>query len=150
MQKSRLMMEKRKMWCRIQCTSKFIKSSISDQRSQEVNYDSLFLLHTATFAKRYLRLLCPLGFGESFFFGLEHLLSSTSTVGWTSLCVCSSSVFGVVLIIVDFVLVIVDFSLANKSRDVGDALEAVSLTISFFFLADVLLRVYVEGWVCRF
>lgn len=55
------------------------------------------------------------------------------------------SVFGVVLIVVDFVLVIVDFSLASKSRDVGNLLEAVSLTISFFFLADVLLRVYVEG-----
>ncbi|KAM4546147.1 putative tyrosine-protein phosphatase TPTE isoform 1-T1 [Odontesthes bonariensis] len=52
--------------------------------------------------------------------------------------------FGVVLIIVDFVLVIVDFSLPARSREVGDALEAVSLTISFFFLADVLLRVYVE------
>lgn len=51
-----------------------------------------------------------------------------------------------VLIIVDFVLVIVDFSLPNKNREVGDALEAVSLTISFFFLADVLLRVYVERW----
>uniref|UniRef100_A0A3Q2ZDX5 Transmembrane phosphatase with tensin homology n=1 Tax=Kryptolebias marmoratus TaxID=37003 RepID=A0A3Q2ZDX5_KRYMA len=59
-------------------------------------------------------------------------------------------VFGVVLIIVDFVLVIVDFSLANKSRDVGNALEAVSLTISFFFLADVLLRVYVEGFKVYF
>lgn len=55
-------------------------------------------------------------------------------------------VFGVVLIIVDIVLVVVDFSLPQKSREVGDALEAVSLTISFFFLADVLLRVYVEGF----
>uniref|UniRef100_H2LIN4 Transmembrane phosphatase with tensin homology n=1 Tax=Oryzias latipes TaxID=8090 RepID=H2LIN4_ORYLA len=55
--------------------------------------------------------------------------------------------FGVVLIIVDFVLVIVDFSLASKSREVAKALEAVSLSISFFFLADVLLRVYVEGVV---
>lgn len=50
-----------------------------------------------------------------------------------------------VLIIVDIVLVIVDLALPAKSREVGDALEAVSLTISFFFLADVLLRVYVEG-----
>lgn len=56
-----------------------------------------------------------------------------------------SSLFGVTLIIVDFVLVIVDLSLPAKSRDAGNALEAVSLTISFFFLADVLLRVYVEG-----
>lgn len=57
----------------------------------------------------------------------------------------SSSIFGVILIIVDIVLVIVDFSLPDKSREVGEALEAVSLTISFFFLFDVLLRVYVEG-----
>lgn len=55
------------------------------------------------------------------------------------------SVFGVVLILVDFVLVIVDISLYDRSREVGDALEAVSLLISLFFLADVLLRVYVEG-----
>lgn len=57
----------------------------------------------------------------------------------------SCSIFGVILIIVDFVLVIVDLSLPAKSREVGDALEAVSLLISFFFLADVLLRVYVAG-----
>lgn len=54
--------------------------------------------------------------------------------------------FGVILIIVDFVLVIVDFALPEKSREAGNALEAVSLTISFFFLADVLMRVYVEGF----
>ncbi|XP_028276982.1 putative tyrosine-protein phosphatase TPTE [Parambassis ranga] len=59
-------------------------------------------------------------------------------------------VFGVVLILVDFVLVIVDLSLPAKSREVGDALEAVSLTISFFFLIDVLLRVYVEGFKVYF
>lgn len=59
--------------------------------------------------------------------------------------VFSSSVFGVILILVDFVLVIVDLSLPARSREVGDALEAVSLLISFFFLADVLLRVYVRG-----
>lgn len=57
----------------------------------------------------------------------------------------SHSVFGVVLILVDFVLVIVDISLYDRSREVGDALEAVSLLISLFFLADVLLRVFVEG-----
>uniref|UniRef100_A0A669EFN6 Transmembrane phosphatase with tensin homology n=1 Tax=Oreochromis niloticus TaxID=8128 RepID=A0A669EFN6_ORENI len=61
-----------------------------------------------------------------------------------------SSLFGVILIIVDFVLVIVDLSLPAKSRDAGNALEAVSLTISFFFLADVLLRVYVEGFKVYF
>lgn len=59
--------------------------------------------------------------------------------------VFSSSIFGVILILVDVVLVIVDLSLPARSREVGDALEAVSLLISFFFLADVLLRVYVEG-----
>ncbi|XP_062340852.1 putative tyrosine-protein phosphatase TPTE isoform X1 [Osmerus eperlanus] len=53
--------------------------------------------------------------------------------------------FGIVLIIVDIVLVIVDFSLA-KSAHMGDILEAVSLAISFFFLFDVLLRIYVEGF----
>ncbi|XP_034034233.1 putative tyrosine-protein phosphatase TPTE [Thalassophryne amazonica] len=58
--------------------------------------------------------------------------------------------FGVVLILVDFVLVIVDLSLPAKSREVGNPLEAVSLTISFFFLADVLLRVYVEGFKVYF
>lgn len=57
----------------------------------------------------------------------------------------SNSAFGTVLILVDFVLVIVDISLYDRSREVGDALEVVSLLISFFFLADVLLRVYVEG-----
>ncbi|KAG8007972.1 Phosphatidylinositol 3, partial [Nibea albiflora] len=59
-------------------------------------------------------------------------------------------IFGVVLIFVDFVLVIVDLALPAKSRGVGDALEAVSLTISFFFLIDVLLRVYVEGFKVYF
>lgn len=59
--------------------------------------------------------------------------------------VFSCSIFGVILIVVDIVLVIVDLALPAKSREVGNALEAVSLTISFFFLADVLLRVYVEG-----
>uniref|UniRef100_A0A8D3A8J8 Transmembrane phosphatase with tensin homology n=1 Tax=Scophthalmus maximus TaxID=52904 RepID=A0A8D3A8J8_SCOMX len=59
-------------------------------------------------------------------------------------------IFGVILIFVDIVLVIVDLSLPSKSREVGDALEAVSLTISFFFLADVLLRVYVEGFKVYF
>ncbi|KAK7120486.1 hypothetical protein R3I94_020478 [Phoxinus phoxinus] len=59
-------------------------------------------------------------------------------------------VFGLVLIIVDIILVIVDLSLSNKSRGVGSALEAVSLVISFFFLIDVLLRVYVEGFKVYF
>ncbi|CAK6953908.1 putative tyrosine-protein phosphatase TPTE isoform X1 [Scomber scombrus] len=59
-------------------------------------------------------------------------------------------IFGVILILVDFVLVIVDLSLPASNRDVGNALEAVSLTISFFFLIDVLLRVYVEGFKVYF
>uniref|UniRef100_A0AAY5KIQ6 Phosphatidylinositol-3,4,5-trisphosphate 3-phosphatase n=1 Tax=Esox lucius TaxID=8010 RepID=A0AAY5KIQ6_ESOLU len=59
-------------------------------------------------------------------------------------------IFGVVLIIVDVVLVIVDLSLPSRSRGVGEALETVSLLIALFFLADVLLRVYVEGFKVYF
>ncbi|XP_071780739.2 putative tyrosine-protein phosphatase TPTE [Centroberyx gerrardi] len=59
-------------------------------------------------------------------------------------------IFGMVLILVDFVLVIVDLSLPARSRELGDALEAVSLIISLFFLLDVLLRVYVEGFKVYF
>ncbi|XP_055082461.1 putative tyrosine-protein phosphatase TPTE isoform X1 [Periophthalmus magnuspinnatus] len=59
-------------------------------------------------------------------------------------------IFGVVLIIVDIVLVIVDLSLPARSRELGNALEAVSLVISFFFLFDVLLRVYVEKFTVYF
>lgn len=59
-------------------------------------------------------------------------------------------IFGVVLIIVDIVLVIVDLSLPVRSREVGNALEVVSLVISFFFLIDVLLRVYVEKFKVYF
>ncbi|XP_061104810.1 putative tyrosine-protein phosphatase TPTE [Conger conger] len=53
--------------------------------------------------------------------------------------------FGVVLIIVDIILVIADLATPIRSPGVRDALEAVSLAISLFFLVDVLLRVYVEG-----
>lgn len=59
-------------------------------------------------------------------------------------------IFGVVLIIVDIVLVIVDLSLPVRSREVGNALEVVSLVIAFFFLIDVLLRVYVEKFKVYF
>ncbi|KAF7654515.1 hypothetical protein LDENG_00068860 [Lucifuga dentata] len=59
-------------------------------------------------------------------------------------------VFGVMLIIVDFVLVIVDLSLSSKSREARTAIEAVSLSISIFFLIDVLLRVYVRGFKVYF
>ncbi|XP_062870022.1 putative tyrosine-protein phosphatase TPTE isoform X2 [Trichomycterus rosablanca] len=54
-------------------------------------------------------------------------------------------VFGLVLIIVDIVLVIVDL-IPGIHEQVGSSLEAVSLAISFFFLIDVLLRIYVEGF----
>ncbi len=47
----------------------------------------------------------------------------------------------------DIILVIVDLSLSSSSDDARSAMEAVSLVISFFFLIDVLLRVYVEGLV---
>ncbi|KAM8821545.1 phosphatidylinositol 3,4,5-trisphosphate 3-phosphatase TPTE2-like [Eudromia elegans] len=55
-------------------------------------------------------------------------------------------VFGVVLIIVDIIVVIVDLCLSVKRRDVGEILEAVSLAIALFFLIDVYLRVFVEGF----
>ncbi|KAL6473002.1 hypothetical protein MHYP_G00191900 [Metynnis hypsauchen] len=59
-------------------------------------------------------------------------------------------VFGVVLIIVDIVLVIVDLSLSGDSSAVRTPLEAISLVISFFFVIDVLLRIYVEGFKVYF
>ncbi|XP_036450222.1 putative tyrosine-protein phosphatase TPTE isoform X2 [Colossoma macropomum] len=59
-------------------------------------------------------------------------------------------VFGVVLIIVDIVLVIVDLSLPGDSSAVRTPLEAISLVISFFFVIDVLLRIYVEGFKVYF
>ncbi|XP_017344569.1 putative tyrosine-protein phosphatase TPTE isoform X1 [Ictalurus punctatus] len=60
-------------------------------------------------------------------------------------------VFGLVLILVDIILVIVDLSLSPESRkSVGTTLEAISLVISFFFLIDVLLRIYVEGFKVYF
>uniref|UniRef100_A0A8C2Z7L1 Transmembrane phosphatase with tensin homology n=1 Tax=Cyclopterus lumpus TaxID=8103 RepID=A0A8C2Z7L1_CYCLU len=98
-------------------------------------------------------------------FGIQHLYSEGAyLVAKLSFILCSNvrkkitpfvmsfgfRIFGVILILVDFVLVIVDLSLPAKSREVGNALEAVSLTISFFFLADVLLRVYVEGFKVYF
>ncbi|XP_036381355.1 putative tyrosine-protein phosphatase TPTE [Megalops cyprinoides] len=58
--------------------------------------------------------------------------------------------FGVVLIVADIILVIADLATPVRSREVGDALEAVSLAISLFFLADVLLRIYVEGFKVYF
>uniref|UniRef100_A0A8B9LT88 Transmembrane phosphatase with tensin homology n=1 Tax=Astyanax mexicanus TaxID=7994 RepID=A0A8B9LT88_ASTMX len=58
-------------------------------------------------------------------------------------------VFGVVLIILDIALVIVDLSLPDQN-EVRTPLEAISLVISFFFVIDVLLRVYVEGFKVYF
>ncbi|PKU30507.1 phosphatidylinositol -trisphosphate 3-phosphatase tpte2-like [Limosa lapponica baueri] len=53
-------------------------------------------------------------------------------------------VFGVVLIIVDIIVVIVDLAIGEK-KGVREILEGVSLAIALFFLIDVLLRVFVEG-----
>ncbi|XP_048453666.1 putative tyrosine-protein phosphatase TPTE isoform X2 [Rhincodon typus] len=55
-------------------------------------------------------------------------------------------IFGIVLIIVDVVLVIVDLSTANKSKPFRHGIVGVSLAISFFFAIDVLLRIFVEGF----
>ncbi|XP_064413855.1 putative tyrosine-protein phosphatase TPTE isoform X4 [Latimeria chalumnae] len=56
-------------------------------------------------------------------------------------------IFGLVLIIIDIILVIVDLATPEKSIAVRDAIEITSLVISFFFLIDVLLRIFVEGVV---
>lgn len=58
-------------------------------------------------------------------------------------------VFGVVLIILDIALVIVDLSLPEK-HVARTPLEAISLVISSFFVLDVLLRVFVEGFKVYF
>ncbi|KAJ7402257.1 Phosphatidylinositol 3,4,5-trisphosphate 3-phosphatase TPTE2 [Pitangus sulphuratus] len=55
-------------------------------------------------------------------------------------------VFGVVLIIVDITVVIVDLAISEKKKGVREILEGVSLAIALFFLIDVLLRVFVEGF----
>ncbi|KAK4831352.1 hypothetical protein QYF61_017483 [Mycteria americana] len=55
-------------------------------------------------------------------------------------------VFGVVLIIVDIIVVIVDLAISEKKKGVREILEGVSLAIALFFLVDVLLRVFVEGF----
>ncbi|XP_044141030.1 phosphatidylinositol 3,4,5-trisphosphate 3-phosphatase TPTE2-like isoform X3 [Bufo gargarizans] len=56
-------------------------------------------------------------------------------------------VLGVVLIIVDFVFVIVDLSVTNKSKETATIISSISLSISLFFLLDVLLHIFVEGMV---
>ncbi|KAG8585040.1 hypothetical protein GDO81_004871 [Engystomops pustulosus] len=55
-------------------------------------------------------------------------------------------VFGVLLIFVDFVFVIVDFSVVDKSKETASIVSGISLAISIFFLVDVLLHVFVEGF----
>ncbi|XP_043388344.1 phosphatidylinositol 3,4,5-trisphosphate 3-phosphatase TPTE2 isoform X2 [Chelonia mydas] len=55
-------------------------------------------------------------------------------------------VFGVVLIFVDIALVIVDLAISDKEKSIRETLEGVSLAIALFFLVDVLLRVFVEGF----
>ncbi|XP_075775223.1 phosphatidylinositol 3,4,5-trisphosphate 3-phosphatase TPTE2 isoform X5 [Pelodiscus sinensis] len=55
-------------------------------------------------------------------------------------------VFGVLLIFVDITLVIVDLAISDKKRSMRDTLEGISLAIALFFLVDVLLRVFVEGF----
>ncbi|XP_038238596.1 phosphatidylinositol 3,4,5-trisphosphate 3-phosphatase TPTE2-like isoform X1 [Dermochelys coriacea] len=55
-------------------------------------------------------------------------------------------VFGVVLIFVDIALVIVDLAISDKEKGIREILEGVSLAIALFFLVDVLLRVFVEGF----
>lgn len=61
------------------------------------------------------------------------------------LSLSSCRVFGVVLIIVDIIVVIVDLAISEKKKGVREILEGVSLAIALFFLIDVLLRVFVEG-----
>ncbi|XP_067145763.1 phosphatidylinositol 3,4,5-trisphosphate 3-phosphatase TPTE2-like isoform X1 [Apteryx mantelli] len=55
-------------------------------------------------------------------------------------------VFGVLLIIVDIIVVIMDLAISEKKRGIREILEGVSLAIALFFLTDVLLRVFVEGF----
>ncbi|OWK56848.1 putative tyrosine-protein phosphatase TPTE [Lonchura striata] len=53
-------------------------------------------------------------------------------------------VFGVVLIIVDIIVVILDLAISERKKGT-EIPERVSLAIALFFLIDVLLRVFVEG-----
>ncbi|KAI1241901.1 putative tyrosine-protein phosphatase TPTE, partial [Lamprotornis superbus] len=53
-------------------------------------------------------------------------------------------VFGVVLIIVDIIVVILDLAISERQKST-EIPEAISLAIALFFLIDVLLRVFVEG-----
>lgn len=53
-------------------------------------------------------------------------------------------VFGVVLIIVDIIVVILDLAISERKK-ATEIPERISLAIALFFLVDVLLRVFVEG-----
>ncbi|XP_073469360.1 phosphatidylinositol 3,4,5-trisphosphate 3-phosphatase TPTE2-like isoform X1 [Aquarana catesbeiana] len=55
-------------------------------------------------------------------------------------------VFGVLLIVVDFVFVIVDLAVMDKSDQTSKIISGISLSISIFFLIDVLLHIFVEGF----
>ncbi|XP_040196281.1 phosphatidylinositol 3,4,5-trisphosphate 3-phosphatase TPTE2-like isoform X2 [Rana temporaria] len=55
-------------------------------------------------------------------------------------------VFGVLLIVVDFVFLIVDLSVMDKSVQTSKIISGISLSISIFFLIDVLLHIFVEGF----
>lgn len=130
-------------WSRTPCTSKFTPVRRRQKpHSPSMHHHSGFLClqkcpekdHTSCYV---------LWVSVSVFVGNSFVISEVCNS--LILCLFSNSIFGTVLILVDFVLVVVDISLYDRSREVGDALEAVSLLISFFFLADVLLRVYVEG-----
>ncbi|KAF4789571.1 phosphatidylinositol 3,4,5-trisphosphate 3-phosphatase TPTE2-like protein [Turdus rufiventris] len=54
-------------------------------------------------------------------------------------------VFGVVLIIVDIIIVVLDLAISERKKGT-EIPEDVSLAIALFFLTDVLLRVFVEGF----
>ncbi|XP_043927978.1 phosphatidylinositol 3,4,5-trisphosphate 3-phosphatase TPTE2-like [Protopterus annectens] len=53
--------------------------------------------------------------------------------------------FGLLLIFVDIIFVIVDLALPTRSKELGDTISGISVSISIFFLVDVLLRIFVEG-----
>lgn len=59
-------------------------------------------------------------------------------------------VFGVLLIIVDIIFVIVDLALPTRSKELGNTISGISVIISIFFLVDVLLRIFVEGFKSYF
>lgn len=67
-------------------------------------------------------------------------IPTSQTPLYFSLC----RVFGVVLIIVDIIVVILDLAISERKKGT-EIPEGVSLAIALFFLVDVLLRVFVEG-----